>query len=559
VVLPVDASDALMHLHRITYSFFLANRNQARGWERGSNAWAIAPKRSASGRAMLLANPHLPWSDVFTWFEAHLNAPGIRAYGAALVGMPVLPIAFNERLGWTHTVNTQDGNDVYELTLQERGYRWDGGVRSFEQESRTLRVREKNGAFRDETLIVRRSVHGPVIGEKPGKALALRVVGFDHGFAFEQWWDMARARSLAEFETAISRMQVSGQNITYADADGRILYHYGGNTPVRSRADRGFWQRVVPGDTSATLWTALHGYADMPRVVDPPSGWVQNANDPPWHATVPPGMSPSQYPAYLAPVTLSSRPQQSIRLLMADSSITFDELVEYKHSTRMGHADRVLEPLLAAARGSTDSLIGAAAQILAGWDRAADAESRGAVLFQEWWYEYADRLRGRSLFAEPWNPQRPLDTPSGLGRPDTAVAALAAAAERVRARHGRLDVSWGAVHRVRRDGLDFPGNGGPGDLGVFRVVGYDSTSQGRIAESGDSYVVVIEFGDPVRAMALVGYGNWSQPNTPHRTDQLALFAEKRLRSVWLDRASVERNLERREWVTIPESAAGGRR
>jgi acyl-homoserine-lactone acylase len=81
---------------------------------------------------MLLANPHLPWSDLFLFYEAQTSAPGVNAYGATLVGFPSLAIAFNDHLGWTHTVNTHDGEDLYELTLADAGYRWDGQVKAFE-------------------------------------------------------------------------------------------------------------------------------------------------------------------------------------------------------------------------------------------------------------------------------------------------------------------------------------------------------------------------------------------------------------------------------------------
>jgi acyl-homoserine-lactone acylase len=149
------------------------------GQKMGSNGWAIAPSRSASGNAMLLANPHLLWSDLFLWYEAQLTAPGIDAYGASLVGVPVLNIAFNDYQGWTHTVNTHDGWDAYELTLANGGYQFDGKVRAFETEERILKVRQADGTLRQEPLIVRRSVHGPIIAEKDGKVIALRVVGLD--------------------------------------------------------------------------------------------------------------------------------------------------------------------------------------------------------------------------------------------------------------------------------------------------------------------------------------------------------------------------------------------
>ncbi|HEY9872001.1 MAG TPA: penicillin acylase family protein, partial [Candidatus Obscuribacterales bacterium] len=136
-VLPVSGVDILAHYQRVLNFTFVVDPDTVAGItnadkSKGSNGWAIAPSRSASGKAMLLANPHLPWSDLYLWYEAQLIAPGVNAYGATLVGLPVLEIAFNDFLGWTHTVNTHDGWDAYELKLKDNGYLWDGKVKAFE-------------------------------------------------------------------------------------------------------------------------------------------------------------------------------------------------------------------------------------------------------------------------------------------------------------------------------------------------------------------------------------------------------------------------------------------
>ncbi|HEY9813902.1 MAG TPA: penicillin acylase family protein, partial [Candidatus Sericytochromatia bacterium] len=105
-VLPVTGVDILAHGQRVLNFTFVVDPETVAGItntdkSKGSNGWAIAPSHSASGKAMLLANPHLPWSDLYLWYEAQLTAPGIDAYGATLVGLPVLEIAFNDFLGWT--------------------------------------------------------------------------------------------------------------------------------------------------------------------------------------------------------------------------------------------------------------------------------------------------------------------------------------------------------------------------------------------------------------------------------------------------------------------------
>lgn len=558
-VLPVSGEDVMANLGAIRLRFSSA-RSDAERWRRraegnaalaapaeravASNAWALGPAKSASGHALLLANPHLPWGGNLTWVEAHLTAPGIDVYGASLVGMPVIAVGFNQRLAWTHTVNTQDAEDLYRLDLVDGGYRFAGGVRPFERRVETIRVRTDDG-FRDEEVEVLSSLHGPVVASAGEEALALRRVDDvvdGLGAALGQWWAMAEAQDFDDFAAALETHAIAGQNITYADADGRIAYFYGGVLPRRPRGDDEFWAGLVAGDDPELVWSAAHSFADMPRVVDPATGWLQNANDPPWISTYPPALDADAFPRYFGPRELPLRPQQSIELLRDSGVVTLEEMVALKHSTEVELAERVLPDLLAAAEAGEPAAAGGrrAAEVLAAWDRSTDADSRGAVLFAAWVGEMMRRA-GTDFFARPWDEAAPLDTPAGLADPAAALDALAAAAAAVEEAHGRLDVAWGEVNRLRVGDHDLPGNGGPGQLGVFRVThfaGGDETTD--VAVGGDSYVAAIELaaGGP-RALALLSYGNASQPDSPHRGDQLPLYADQRLRPVHFEAADVE--------------------
>jgi acyl-homoserine-lactone acylase len=546
-VLPVDAIDVLAHCHRVIHFTFVANQGslaRARYWsENGSNAWAISPSRSASGRAMLLANPHLPWSDLFLFYEAQLTAPGVNSYGATLVGFPVQGIAFNDHLAWTHTVNTYDGEDLYGLSLAEGGYRYDGKVSQFEQETQSLKVKQSDGSLREEKLIIKRSVHGPVVAEKKDRAVALRVAGLDRPGMLEEWWEMARAKNLREFETALKRMQLPMFNVIYADREGHIMYLFNGLVPRRQKGDWSYWEGVVPGDSSTTLWTDLHAYAELPRLIDPRIGWVQNANDPPWTSTIPMSLDPTEYPAYMAPRFMHFRAQRSARMLIEDERISFDELVAYKHSTRMELADRILDDLIPAARAQGGDIVRQAADVLEAWDRMAEGNSKGAVLFAL----LAQGMRIDRAFKTPWSEKDPMTTPDGLADPKAAVSALEAAAKRVQSTFGSLDVTWGQVFRLRYGKSDLPGNGATGEFGVFRVVGYAPAQDGRFrALGGDSYVAAVEFSTPIRARVLLSYGNASQPESPHVGDQLELFSKKELRPAWRTRTEIEAHMKTRE-------------
>lgn len=546
VVLPITATDVLAHAQRVIHFTFVHGQERIRNMlAPGSNMWAVAPSRSASGHALLLANPHLPWADFMLFYESQWQGPGVNIYGATLVGFPVPAIAFNEKLGWSHTVNTYDGTDLYRLVPVEGGYRWDGGVKPFESATEVLTVKTASGT-RTDTLVIRRSVHGPVVQDSAGVVLAARVAGLDHPGMLNQWWSMGKARDLGQFEAALRTLQVPMFNVMYADQAGHILYLFGGQVPVRSCCDAAYWAGVVPGDSSGNLWTKTLDYDHLPKLVDPPTGWLQNANDPPWSSTVPSAIDPKAFPAWVSPVGMNFRAQRAAHMLGADSSVTFDEFVAYKHSTRMELADRVLDELVAAAKASGRPVALKAAEVLARWDRQAQADSRGAVLFLLW--TQAALRQGEAAFVAPWRLDSAITTPHGLADRAAAVAALEGAATMVEKQFGAMDVPWGDLSRIRYAGKDEPGNGAPGDpIGVVRVALFVPAADGKFRLAhGDTYYAAMEFGPTVRAKVLLAYGNSTQPGSPHMGDQIPLFVQQQMRDAWLTRAEVEKNLELRE-------------
>tara|TARA_Y100000758_G_scaffold292604_1_gene247985 strand:+ start:1383 stop:3461 length:2079 start_codon:yes stop_codon:yes gene_type:complete len=553
LILPAKPEDCLAHFQRVVLFHFVTSPQDVKFnpgpmiKDRGSNTWAIGPSRSASGNAMLMANPHLPWFDMFTWFEAHTVSSDLNAYGAGFVGMPFLGIAFNDYLGWSHTNNVHDGQDLYELILKEGGYEWNGGVKSFDIRSEKIKIKDNNGETRSMEFVIRKSVHGPVVYEKNGKAYALKVVGLDQPHVFRQYFDMARATNLEEFQKAVRQLQNPFFTIMYADRDGHIMHVFGGRTPIRPEGDWN-WLGVVPGNSQETLWHNTHTFEDLPKSVDPKSGWLQNANDPPWTTTFPNAINRHNYPDYMSQNYMHFRAQRSARMAFEDSSITFEELLDYKMDTRMELADRVLDDLLQIIDTSDDIDVIEPGKVLSSWDRHTNVESKGAVLFKAWVDSMRFLHNKDELFQIGWQEKKAMSTPIGLNSNIDYLGPLKSASKAIKNTYGRLDIAWGDVYRLVQDGVDLPANGGPGDpYGLFRVTGYMPIEGKRLrAIGGDSYQAIIEFGDKPRAMALVSYGNASQKGSKHRTDQLKFYSEKKLRPVWLDKKEINQHLEQRE-------------
>jgi acyl-homoserine-lactone acylase len=560
LVLPVNATDVIANAHRVTHYVFLAPSARVaavlatQGEKNGSNAWAIGPKKSASGNTLLLTNPHLPWNDLYTYFEAQLVAPGINSYGISRMGFPVLTMAFNETGGYSQTVNTNDGQDFYELKSVEGGYLYDGKVKPFEQKEKILKIRQADGSFIEEKLTVKHSVHGPVVSDKGGRAIAMRVAGLNQSGIFEQYWEMSKAGDFKAFEAAVSKLQIPMYTLMFADNKGNIFNLFNGEVPVRPTGDWNYWSGIVRGDTSATLWTKTHPYKDLPKVLNPTTGWLQNTNEPPWTATWPIVNKPADFPAYMAPpLTMPFRTIGSVRMLMNPKKITLDEFIALKLNTKMELASHILPDLIAAAEANGSAEAKEAAAVLAKWDQLTETTSKGAFLFDQFvrkWVGGSNKLSTLStestLFAKAWDTKDPVNTPSGIADKEAAVKALLEAAKEVKEKYGAMDVAWGDVFRFRIGDVDVPGNGGSGFMGVFRTMTLAATKDGKYAPShGETYVAAIEFSKPLKAKVLMSYGNASQPGSKHHSDQLQLLSDKKLRPVWFTRKEAEDNLSER--------------
>ena len=558
VVLPITGTDILAHFQRVIYFNFLTNPQSIKALknipsEAGSNAWAIAPKKSSSNHAILLANPHLPWSDFYLWYEAHLNTPNMNLYGATLVGMPVLSIAFNNNLGWTFTVNPIDGADIYEIQLQGENYLFDQEQKSLKQNIETIKIKQDNGGFTELQIGIKQSIHGVIIEQKKDVAYALKVVGLERSQALEQLWNMAQALNLTEFETSLKQLQLPLFNVIYADQQGEIMYLFNGLIPIRSQGNWDNWNGIIAGNTSQTLWKNYHTYEELPRVVNPKNGWLQNTNDPPWTSTNPSRLKAEDFPSYFAPENLGKvsdvlRSQRSIQLLTESENLSLEDVINNKFSSKLLITDRLLDILISTTKTLANPIGVEAAEVLEQWDRQTNPDSRGAVLFMLW----ATTLESQGLFSKPWNPTEPLETPTGLADINTAVAVLEGIAAQVKLLYGSLDVPWGEVVRMRVGGQDVPARGGPGKLGSFQVLNLQATKDEKFQVTfGDSFILAVEFSDPIEAKTLMVYGNATQPNSPHVGDQLSLYQQAKMRPVWRDRPIIEQHLQLKE--EIPRS------
>ena len=549
VVLPVTTKDVNMHGMFVVFTRFIGGDDLGRvqKWpDMGSNTYAIGPKKSASGNTMLVQNPHLPWSNEFLFTEYHFNLNGRNLYGANLLGMPGIAIGFNESLGWSHTDNTIDNSDTYELKLKGNGYELDGKETEFQSSIKTLLVKQDDGTLEEKEIKILKTLHGPVIKKNKDKVLAIRLVGLDRANMFLQWWRMLNSKNFNEFETALKMAQIPFWNVMYADKDGQIFYLFNGLVPKRKQDAWEYWDRIIPGGKSEDIWTDVHSYDDLPKIKNPEIGWLQNANDPPWTSTIPLTLNPEDFPGYMAPKEMQFRPQRSAKMLIEDSSITFDELVNYKLSTHIEFADRILDDLFEAIDIYGSEKAKSAKSILQNWERDSNTDSKGMLLFYTWSNKF--KISDKSNYVTQWDINNPISTPDGLSNPKKAVDIFEDAIDEIQIKFGKLDVAWGDYYRINYNGINLPANGIDGRLGVYRVTWPGKTDDKNMyVGGGDSWVSVIEFGDKIKAKALLSYGNSTEKDSPNNGDQLKLYSKNILRDVWFYDEDINKNIQKIEF------------
>ncbi len=525
---------------------------------RGSNMWAINKQRSASGNALLLGNPHLAWGDSQIFCEAHVTVPGkLNISGTSLVGSPIITIGFNENLGWSHTVNLHDSDDVYELTLDpqdEHRYVYDGRSLPMRSEEISVRIKTDQG-METRKKTVYWTHYGPVVKWGEGKAYAFKSANIDEYRFVEQWNLMGKARTLEEFRKVLDMQAIPMFNICYADKEGNCFYLFNGRFPDRPAGYA--WDGVVPGNTSATEWNHLLPQSRLPSLVNPPGGYVQNCNSAPWYTNLRAPIDRHQYPDDLTPNFNSMRTQLSLEMIDGDEPMTLEKVKQCKFNTKLLLAERVKSDLIKLARGQTvDGVpLDEAADVLEAWDNTASRDSKGSTLFTTFWRKYGKVAE--HPYAVDWNENRPVATPSGIGEPEIAHSTLAQTVKELKQKYGTLSVPWGDIHRLRRGNLDVPIGGYTaeyrkgfrggrfGDFGSFRVINYDEDKDGKFkAIQGDSYVFAVEFTSPPTAYSIVAYSQTDDPRSPHHNDQSALFASEKWKPAWFTEEDIAKHLER---------------
>ncbi|QFT77003.1 acylase [Erythrobacter sp. THAF29] len=508
----------------------------------GSNAFAVAPDRSG-GPTTLISNSHQPLRGGVAWYELTVESEeGWHFTGANFPGSPFPFLGHNEHLGWTNTVNRPDMTDIYKLEMNEDGsqYRLDGEWRDLESETVFLPVR-MGPVVLPIPRIIHRSVHGPVIENDKG-FFAIRYGGMGSVEQLDAYYRINKATSFDEWQEQIARLAIPSTNFIYADEAGNIAYVYNAAIPDRPEDVTANWRGVLDGSRSDLIWQGTVDYEEIPKVINPGSGWLYNANNEPYTAA---GASDDIDPESVSPILgverkQTNRSRRAYKLLSQASLLDEESLRRIKYDTayeREGYVADLWDALEELDFGEPTmkdaQLASRARDILLEWDFTADNQGRADALAL---------LMIRDFMSAEY--QNKSEMP-GLRE------LLEKSAEHLMEHFGRLDPPMSDLLRLRQNGVDLPLDGGSDTLRASTTWQVDE--DGRLSlVHGDSFIQWVEWndGEPVQSRSIQPFGAAiTRPESPHHTDQMRLFVDHQLKPVYFWREDVLANAKRRYTVT----------
>ncbi|TGX54001.1 penicillin acylase family protein [Sphingomonas gei] len=535
----------------------------------GSNAWTVAPSRSATGRPILANDPHLGIGGFGPRHVAHLSAPGLDVIGGGSPGLPGIMQGHTDRFAFGRTNFHIDQLDLFVLELHPEDserYRHEGGWKAFRRVDTAIAV--KGGAPTVTTL--RYTVQGPVVSHDPARrrATAVASIGMQPGghgaFAMiainlaTDWKSLRKAFPLHPSPT----------NFHYADMDGNTGWQVIGFAPVRRKGEG---LLPVPGDGRYD-WTGMRDFASLPSEYNPAKGWFASANQ---------NNLPADWPRDRIPAFSFRDPYRYERIadvLAGQPRHSLADSVALQHDTLSTPARQLLAIL--PERPSPGAA--AAVAMLRGWDARIDAGSGAAALFEILWRDLGQRMlaaivpaRARHLVKEIApsvllgllaNPDDRLGADPIAARDAMLDRALTAAWGAARA---LLDADpakwrWDTLHGVRIQhplsripaiARAFPpiegeGSGGDGYTVMARWLG--SSGPGWRTGGGASYLQVIDVGAWDNSLMLNLPGQSNDPRSPHHRDQYAPWIHGGMQPMLFSRAAVDARAEGRT-VLEPKS------
>ena len=511
---------------------------------KGSNAFAFSKNKTTDGKTYLAINSHQPLEGWYSWYEAHLiSEEGLNILGGTFAGGICIFHGVNENLGWAHTVNHGDFSDVYQLEMhseKKNYYKFDNEWIELKEKKYTSWLKLIGPIKIPINRTIYESKYGPTFKTDNGVFAWRFVVGKSIKMA-EQWFKMNKAKSFKEFKDALEIRGLASLNIVYADKEDNIYYLSNGSFPKRNPEYD--WSKILPGNTSKTLWNDnLVPFDSLPQVLNPSSGWVFNTNNSPFSATDSINnfkeTSLNKRMGFQITGMENNRSNRFLELMKAYDTISYDDFKTIKYDNQypknmMTRTALNLE-ILMQLKPEEHTEISDAISLLNSWDRKTDKTNKTAALYILTWMHLNEKRKegGR-------------DIRRGSITKEDCIFGITKAKEELLNNYGSLQVDLGKLQRHSREKINIPIGGAPDVLAAIYSKKVEESDKTYRAFAGESYIELIRFGkNGVEIETVNSYGSNANKNDKHATSQMEYFTNQKLKKMTLNKEEVIKNAVR---------------
>ena len=498
----------------------------------GSNGFAFNSLKTTDGKSYLNINTHQPLEGPFAWYEAHVNSEeGWNMLGGLFPGLPLPVIGTNENLGWTHTYNYPDMNDVFQLVINPKNknqYKLDGRWEDFEIKKIKLKVKSLLGVKIKVGRNIIWSKFGPVIKNKKGY-FAFFSQSLNNISAIEQWLKMNKAKNFDEFEDALKLLGIPRFNIVYADRDDNIFYMSNARLSVRDESIN--WRNLVIGDTSSIILNDYHPYEDLPKLLNPPSGYLFNTNNSPFNSTKKEyNLLEENYSSTFSyKEKENNRSLRFMEIIKDYDKLSFDNFKVIKYDQQYPDSLAYVGNIAKIFNFDTDDdTLNDILNIIKNWDKKGSYNNLGAAHWSLFYRFILELLSENDLKVTDEIPIKLFNK------------ALQKTRKHLTKYFGKVDILLGDLQRHTRGELSLPVSGLIDMIAPTYVTKYKDGTYRSV--SGESYIMLVKYSDSnIEIETVVPYGNSNDPLSPHYTDQMKLYIDKKTKSMTLDRETIYKN------------------
>ncbi|WP_217362513.1 penicillin acylase family protein [Flavobacterium sp. M31R6] len=527
----------------------------------GSNGFAIAPSKTASGNAILYINPHTTF---YFRPEIQINSEeGLNAYGAVTWGQFFIYQGFNENCGWMHTSSNVDVADMYAEKIVTKNnklfYEYDSKLYPVIEKKITISYLEK-GKLVPKTFTTYFTNNGPIMAKRDGKWISLKSNNRSMK-SLEQSWLRTKSKNFDDYKKAMELKANTSNNTVYADNKGNIAYWHGNFIPIRNKDLD--WGKVVDGSTSATQWKGLHDPSETVHLFNPNNGWLQNCNSTPYSVAGINSPKEADYLPYMAPDGENFRAINAVRLLSKGNSYTLDKVIADGYDTKLS----IFEVLIPALVSSFEKNIQPEnpmykeliepITLLKKWDYYANESSVATTLANEWGYKLNPIIQKVYIDEGEMDQVENTIEFAKTATADQLIPQLQTVVSELKTKFGTWQIPWGDLNRFQRSSGDIdlafndtleslPIGNGPalwGSLPAYKS-SYQNGTKKRYGYNGNSFVCAVEFGPKIKAKSLLAGGNSGDLKSKHFMDQAVMYQKGLFKDVLFYREDIEKNAER---------------